>query len=64
MGRYKNSLPNDVEEALADHVRDMSRTCDGMTTSEVRKLAFVITKEKIYTNLNDQEKIAKSFLAQ
>ena len=39
LGCYESSLPTDVKEALADHVRDISRRFYGMAAIEVRKLA-------------------------
>ena len=62
LGRYENSLPYDVELALAEHVRDMSRRFYGMTAIEVRKLAFSIAKEQqISTNFNAKDEMAGIF---
>ena len=45
LGRYATVFPSDVEEALKEHIFDLESRLFGLTTLDVRKLAFHMAEE-------------------
>jgi len=59
LGRYEHALPASVETAIANHVRDMSHRMYGLTTNDVRKLAYDVAVDcKVKHPFNDDKKAA------
>ena len=59
LGRFETCLPEEVEQEIANHVKDMSKRFHGMTSKEVRKLAFDVANEKaIVTRFNHEKEMA------
>ena len=56
LGRYQNALPLDVEQELAAHVTRMSKFFHGLSSKEVRKLAYDLAVEKDIANPFNSEK--------
>ena len=56
LGRYQNALPLNVEQELAAHVTRMSKFFHGLSSKEVRKLAYDLAVEKDIANPFNSEK--------
>ena len=56
LGRHQNALPLNVEQELAAHVTQMSKFFHGLSSKEVRKLAYDLATEKNIANPFNSEK--------
>ena len=45
LGRYQSTLPSEVEAALYDHIKFMEKRLYGLTTIDVRRLAFDVAEK-------------------
>lgn len=61
LGRYRNTLPEEVELELKNHIVSMERMMFGLTVKDIRKLAYdLVIKMNVQHPFNNETKMAGS----